>query len=148
MPKNKKSYKKSKKHKNQYDHDKTNNMIIGIIKIENDNDVRRVINSYERMKTKYPNLDIWKYIDAEGNEKEIKECDIFINDVKMEFSYYYKFPKRGNYIIKYKFKKTLNSTYFMFNECYSLISLDLSNFNTHNVTNMSYMFYKCKSLAT
>ena len=116
MPKNKKSYKKSKKYKNQYDHDKNklnikkvseneDNTIIGIIKIEKDNEVIRVINSYEKMKTKYPDCFEWQYIDAKENENEIKDCDIFINDVKMNFSYFYKFPKKGKYIIKYKFKK-------------------------------------------
>ena len=34
----------------------------------------------------------------------------------------------------------------MFSFCYSLISLDLSSFNTINVNNMSYMFKDCKSL--
>ena len=34
----------------------------------------------------------------------------------------------------------------MFQECYELESLDLSNFNTSNVTNMSLMFYKCNKL--
>ena len=34
----------------------------------------------------------------------------------------------------------------MFNGCYFLEELDLSNFNTNNVTNMSSMFYLCHSL--
>ena len=34
----------------------------------------------------------------------------------------------------------------MFFNCYSLTSLNLSNFNTNNVKNMSYMFYNCSSL--
>ena len=34
----------------------------------------------------------------------------------------------------------------MFNECKSLKSIDLSNFNTQNVTNMNDMFRECKSL--
>ena len=35
----------------------------------------------------------------------------------------------------------------MFNGCNSLISLpDISNWNTKNVTNMSYMFSDCSSL--
>ena len=34
----------------------------------------------------------------------------------------------------------------MFFNCRSLKELDLSNFNTNNVTNMSYMFNECKSL--
>ena len=34
----------------------------------------------------------------------------------------------------------------MFYGCSSLTNIDLSNFNTNNVTNMSGMFYKCSSL--
>ena len=34
----------------------------------------------------------------------------------------------------------------MFCECNSLISLDLSNFNTQNVTNMYNIFYDCNSI--
>ena len=34
----------------------------------------------------------------------------------------------------------------MFNGCYFLEELDLSNFNTNNVTNMKEMFYNCSSL--
>ena len=36
----------------------------------------------------------------------------------------------------------------MFNECSSLTSLNLSNFNTNNVKDMSYMFNKCSSLTS
>ena len=34
----------------------------------------------------------------------------------------------------------------MFKECYEIEYLDLSNFNTSKVTNMSYMFYNCYKL--
>ena len=34
----------------------------------------------------------------------------------------------------------------MFDYCESLKSIDLSSFNTNNVTNMSHMFLGCKSL--
>ena len=34
----------------------------------------------------------------------------------------------------------------MFAFCKSLTNLNLSNFNTQNVTNMSYMFVNCESL--
>ena len=34
----------------------------------------------------------------------------------------------------------------MFSECSSLKELNISNFNTSNVTNMRNMFFKCKSL--
>ena len=35
---------------------------------------------------------------------------------------------------------------FMFCGCESLININLSNFNTQNVTNMSCIFYDCSSL--
>ena len=34
----------------------------------------------------------------------------------------------------------------MFDGCSSLKELNLKNFNTNNVTDMSYMFYGCSSL--
>jgi len=34
----------------------------------------------------------------------------------------------------------------MFSNCWSLNDLDILNLDTKNVTNMSLMFYKCKSL--
>ena len=45
---------------------------------------------------------------------------------------------------------TSNVTYMsdMFYNCSSLTSLDLSNFDTSKVTNMSYMFYNCSSLTS
>ena len=34
----------------------------------------------------------------------------------------------------------------MFSRCKSLININLSNFNTQNVENMSYIFNRCESL--
>ena len=34
----------------------------------------------------------------------------------------------------------------MFSDCFSFTRLDLSNFDTSNVTNMSFMFSNCSSL--
>ena len=36
----------------------------------------------------------------------------------------------------------------MFYKCNKLLSIDLSNFNTNNVTNMSDMFRNCSSLTS
>ena len=58
----------------------------------------------------------------------------------------YKFNKEGKYKIEYLFKKDLTKTNHMFYGCKSLTHLNLSNFNTQNVTNMSFMFYGCESL--
>ena len=40
------------------------------------------------------------------------------------------------------------STIYMFNDCENLTSLDLSSFNTANVTEMRAMFRKCRALTT
>ena len=37
------------------------------------------------------------------NEKEIKECEIFINNNKMLFNYFYELEKEGKNEIKYMF---------------------------------------------
>ena len=37
---------------------------------------------------------------------------------------------------------------YMFINCYTLTSLDVSNFDTSNVTNMSYLFYRCESVTS
>ena len=80
------------------------------------------------------------------NEKEIKECKIEINNIKIPFCYTYKFGVKGKYIIKYIFDKSLTKTNNMFSGCSYLIKLDLSNFNTENVTDMGFMFNRCYKL--
>ena len=80
------------------------------------------------------------------NEKEIKECEIRINNELIKFNYFHSFKNEGNYTIKYKFKNLLTKTNYMFSDCSSLISIDLSNFKAQNVTNMCFMFNGCSSL--
>ena len=41
---------------------------------------------------------------------------------------------------------SVNTMYALFNSCNSLITLDISYFDTHNVTDMRYMFCNCKLL--
>ena len=83
------------------------------------------------------------------NEKEIKEnIEIRINEKIIEFTYNYKFKKEGKYKIEYSFNHYITNTNYMFYKCLSLTNLNLSNFNTTNVTNMSHMFNICSSLTT
>ena len=123
------------------------NEIILEINIKVKKSKERIINSFENAKRENPSWD-WNEIEGKENEDEIKECEIYINDKKIEFTYDYIFKNKGKYIIKYKFKKLLNSCNFMFFDCVSLSSIDLSNFNTQNVTNMESMFYNCNSLSS
>ena len=48
------------------------------------------------------------------NEEQIKYCEIFINNIKINFNYYHFFEKKGNYTIKYVFKKVLTNINHMF----------------------------------
>ena len=64
------------------------NKIIGKIEIKTSDLKERIINSYENAKKRNKKL---KGIE---NEKEIKMCEIFINNKKINFTYDYNFPKR------------------------------------------------------
>ena len=118
--------------------------IIAKIKIPEDNYETRIINSFEQHeRDKELKID---YSNVVKNEEEIKNCMIFIEKEKIDFKYKNKFEKRGEYEIIYIFHNLLNSTNFMFYGCNDLYELDLTNFNTQNVVNMSYMFFGCKNL--
>ena len=122
-----------------------NNYIIGeiYIKEENINKNIRIINSFEQCKRDNKWNDNKEDYKKE-NEKEIKEkCIIEINNDKIPFSYFYKFREKGNYIIKYSFKKNLNKINHMFYKCTSLKTIDMSNFNSNDVINMGQIFLGC-----
>ena len=121
-----------------------NNEIIAEINIKEDdiNKEIRIINSYEE----YIRKNGGTVFLEDKNEKEIKKCIIEINNKRINFSYFHKFNKIGKYIIKYSFLKEIIKINYMFSECEYLTNIDLSNFNTQNVTNMCYMFYECNSL--
>ena len=121
-----------------------NNYVIGEINIS-EKDIKkkiRIINSFEEYMREI-NSDIKEEY---KNEKEIKECKIEINNKKIPFCYFYKFEEVGQYYIKYSFEDYLTKTNYMFCGCSSLNKLNLSNFNTQNVTNMACMFSDCCSL--
>ena len=122
-----------------------NNYIIAEIYIK-DEDINKeiqIINSYENYQ-RINNLEIIKV--EFMNEEEIKKCEIRINDKLIPFTYLYKFTNKGKYIIKYSFYNYLSKTNNMFGGCSSLTNINLSNFNTQNVNDMSYMFFECNSL--
>ena len=116
--------------------EKNKNYILAEINIE-EKDINkdiRIINTFEE----YKRINEWddeeddyKYV----NEKEIKEnCIIKINNNIIPFNYFYKFKEKGKFIIEYLFKNNIKNISFMFYECNSLKNIDLSNFNTQNVT--------------
>ena len=124
------------------------NIIIGKIYIKKNyiNKDIRIINSFENVKRENKCADEdddWKY----ENEKEIKEnIEIKVNGKIIEFKYYYKFNKEGKHNIEYSFKNNLSKTCYLFYKCNNLININVTNFNTQNVTNMKSMFDGCSSL--
>ena len=123
-----------------------NNFIIAEICIK-DEDVNkdiRIINSYEEcLRNGCPKKEIKK---SYMNENEIKECIIKINDKEVPFNYFFKFDKKGIYTIQYYFQNYLTKTNCMFYGCENIKKLNLSNFYTKNIINMSSMFFGCSSL--
>ena len=123
--------------------DEKNNFILGTININKD-DINKdilIINSYENATN--------NTIYSSRNEKEIKEnIEIKIDGKNIEFSYFHKFEKEGNYEIEYIFKNNLTNTNFMFSQCKNLVNLDLSNIKSENVHNMEEMFSYCQSLTS
>ena len=111
---NKEKNLKEIKEKNK-DNENLDNIIIGNIKIKKNNLRTRIINSYENVK--YEDKNKKDYDKSKENEKEIKKCEIYINTHKINFTYFYNFPKAGNYIIKYKYKRLLKITNYMFADC-------------------------------
>ena len=139
---------KSKSIKEFNNIEENENYILAEINIEEDNineDIR-IINTFEEYK-RINNLDDEEDDYKYENEKEIKEnCIIKINNKRISFNYFYKFKEKGKFIIKYLFKKNIKSANCLFSGCESLTNIDLSNFNTQNVTDMSNMFLLCNSL--
>jgi len=82
------------------------------------------------------------------NLKELNELntEIFINNKKYKYAKSFKPEKEGLYEIKIKFNLKIKDYSFMFSGCSKLSNIDLSSFDTKNVTNMSHMFSGCCNL--
>ena len=78
--------------------------------------------------------------------KEIKEnYELYLNDNKINFFFKYNFEKEGKNTIKIISNTLLKRIDYMFYQC---SSLNLSNFNTINIINMSNKFGCCSSLTS
>lgn len=89
-----------------------------------------------------------KEMESIKNEEDIKKTSISINNKPIPFCYQYKFPAPGNYTIKYSFNEPLKQTSYMFNDCQYLKKVDLSHFDTSNLTKIFAMFQSCVNLET
>ena len=74
------------------------------------------------------------------------DYQILINGESKNFSKFFKPEKEGEYKIELIFKKKLKNCSYMFANCEKIIKLDLSSFDSSQVTNMYYMFGRCYEL--
>ena len=91
------------------------------------------------------------YFEKKQNHREYKininDFKIIINDEEMyESKEYFKPKKDGIYQIKIFLNNIINNCFGLFFCCSNIINIDLSSFDTKNVTNMSYMFCGCTKL--
>ena len=115
------------------------NNIVCIYNIEELNKENKIINY---IKQDYRDTYLYK------NEKEEmkKYIELYLKNKKIDLEY--KFKEIGEYKIIIKFKRPLTNMSYMFYNCTSLTSLNLSNFNTNNVKDMEGMFFNCSSLTS
>ena len=91
-------------------------------------------------------------INVEDINKDIKlynskeDIEIYINNERIINENKYKFDKKGKYKFKLIFKNKISNLKGLFERCLQLYPINLSNLDTSNVTDMSFMFNKCKKL--
>ena len=102
-------------------------------------------------------LDNTDYIDPKTNVRHyhdnLKELNrlntkLFINKNECKYSKYFIPYKEGIYEIKLLIYINMQNCSYMFYNCQNIISINISNFNTSNVTDMQKMFFNCSNLTT
>ena len=84
------------------------------------------------------------------DRKDFDESNIilFINNKEYIYANGFQLEKERLYKIKLIIKIDVKDCSYMFSNCNKIISLDLSSFDTKNVTNMSNMFSDCSNLTS
>ena len=72
--------------------------------------------------------------------------EVYINGEQVDVKYEYTFNRNDN-SIKLVWNQILGTAYNMFLDCYDISEIDLSNFDSSEITTMYGMFENCKSLA-
>ena len=131
-----------------------------------DNNFNRNIFNYKNYNNKIPmiamiykinkNDETIKVLGEDFVKKNKEKCKFLINEKKYDISEYIK-PSDYNInkdvnefiVILTDFKsETFTDLSYMFYNCKSLTSLDFQLFNTQNVTDLNSMFYECHSLSS
>jgi len=80
--------------------------------------------------------------------KLVGNIKMYIDGVQQPFTDYHTFSDNQDHEFVFYFSKKQNNISYLFRDCKSLIFIDLSNFDTTDVTNMEYLFYNCSSLVS
>ena len=123
-----------------------------INKNQNNNIIEMTLTNTEEVKDIYF-LGNTFYFDKFGHKhyndglKELNDSNVelYINDLETKFKNHLIFS-RANFNIKMIIKIKITSCKNMFNGCSNLTKIDLSSFDTENVTDMSGMFHGCSNL--
>ena len=83
---------------------------------------------------------------ASYDELNSENCKMYLDNQKIPFKKYHIFTKEGIYTIKYILLKKITTCKKMFLKCDHILSIDLSNFDSSEVTDTSLMFINCFSL--
>ena len=106
-------------------------------------------NNNEIMMTININInEINKKIYLFSKESELNEdnTEIYLNGKKIDFNNFIKNSQKEKVDILLKFNKKLKTCSNMFKRCINIIYIDLSSFDTSEVTDMSNMFSECNGL--
>ena len=88
------------------------------------------------------------FSDIDSFERDFYPKEVYINgelQPLVNYSYYFNLTENNVELI---WDNIIIQTDYMFYECYDIIEIDFSNFNTSMVANMSYMFGNCYSLTS
>ena len=83
---------------------------------------------------------------ASFDELNSENCEMFLDNQKINLEKYHTFTKEAIYTIKYILKNKIKTCKKMFLHCQYIKSIDLSNSNSEDVTDMSLMFINCFNL--
>ena len=122
--------------------------IIGKINEEKENIIKCIIDIEKKEN------EIIIFNQNENNKKEIKDnVNVYIENKRIniineenKWKIDYKFEKEGKYNLKIIINNNITDMNGMFENCSSIYSIDLSNFDTSKVNNMEGMFNKCHKL--
>ena len=121
------------------------NYIDCVYKIE-DRKKFNLLNDYENITEGIKKLCGNLYNEGKKKKKFLEEnIIIYIDSQRIPFTYKYETNKKI-ISVRFVFKQILNDLSLMFYYCENLESIDLSSYNTTNITNMAFMFCECLNL--